>query len=169
MIPGLLQTAGYAHQLLTNRPDGLTVGNGSAGEIGRMIAARVGRQKILYEPGRTLTLLMSEGALRTRLAAAEVMAGQLYHLAGLTELGTAKIGVIPFAAPLAIAPTFGFGLYDDIAVVETIDGEMEIGDPVAVAKYEQHADYLAEVALTGSAAAGLIHAIAAEYEREGQT
>ncbi len=38
-----------------------------------MIASRLRRQAVLYEPGREVVLLMGEGALRTRLASPAAM------------------------------------------------------------------------------------------------
>ena len=57
-----------------------------------MIASRLRRQAILYEPGRDITLLIGEAALHTRLATPVSMLAQLDHLARLAEtLTTAKI------------------------------------------------------------------------------
>lgn len=51
----------------------------------RMIASRIRRQAILYEPGRDIILLVGEAALHTRVASPASMRAQLDHLARLAE------------------------------------------------------------------------------------
>jgi hypothetical protein len=69
----------------------------SADEIDRMIAARMRRASILYEPGRDVTILLGEAALRTRIGSPEIMERQRAHVAHpAATVSHAKIGVIPF-------------------------------------------------------------------------
>ena len=63
-------------------------------------ADRTGSQ--WYETGREITILIGEGALRTRLATAATMHAQREHIARLAEtLTTATIAIVPFAAQAA--------------------------------------------------------------------
>ncbi len=160
-VIGLCQTAAYARDLL-HGPSGPVSFGASEAEIGRMIAARVRRQAILYESGRDILLVMGEAALRTRLASPESMRGQLEHLAQLTELTTVKVGIVPFAAPMPVMPLSGFDIRDDVVTIETLGGEIELADPAEVAMYESYLAMLLDVALTGAAAAELCRRVASD-------
>jgi transcriptional regulator with XRE-family HTH domain len=112
LVPGILQTADYARELL-HLPSGPARSGASEEEINRMIASRLRRQAILYEPGRDITLILGEGALRTRVATPATMHAQREHIARLAEtLSTATIGILPFAAQAPIATLHGWLLTD---------------------------------------------------------
>jgi hypothetical protein len=159
LIPGILQTADYARELL-NLPSGPAQSGATDEEISRMIASRLRRQAILYEPGRDITLLIGEAALRTRLATPATMRAQLDHLARLAEtLTTVKIAVVPFTVQAPIATLNGWGITDDLVTVETDAGTVEIADPEHVQRYWHHTHLLLDVALTGDDAAALCRRI----------
>jgi transcriptional regulator with XRE-family HTH domain len=155
LIPGILQTADYARELL-HLPSGPTQSGATDEEISRMIASRLRRQAILYEPGREITVLMGEGALRTNIAAPATMHAQLEHIARLAEtLSTTTIGVLPFTAQAPIATLHGWFLTDDLATIETDAGNLEIADPSHVERYWHHTRLLLDTAATGTEAAAL--------------
>jgi transcriptional regulator with XRE-family HTH domain len=162
LVPGILQTADYARELL-HLPSGPAQSGADEAEISRMIASRLRRQAILYETGREITILMSEGALRTRLATAATMHAQREHIARLAEtLTTATVAVVPFAAPAPIATLNGWVLTDDLATIETDAGNLEIADPEHVRRYWHHTQLLLEAAATGTDAATLCRHIGDE-------
>lgn len=155
LIPGIVQTAEYARELL-RLPSGPAESGASDEEINRMIASRLRRQAILYEPGRSITVLMGEGALRTNVASPATMHAQREHIARLAEtLTTATIAIIPFTARAPIATLHGWSLTDDLATIETDAGNLEIADPEHVERYWHHTRLLLEAATTDSAAAAL--------------
>jgi transcriptional regulator with XRE-family HTH domain len=159
IIPGILQTADYARELL-HLPSGPAQSGASDEEISRMIASRLRRQAILHEPGRDITLLIGEAALRTRVASQAAMRAQLDHIARLAEtLTTATIGAIPFSTQAPIATLNGWGITDDLVTVETDAGNVEIADPEHVQRYWHHTRLLLAVAATGSDAAELCRRI----------
>lgn len=160
-VIGLCQTAAYARDLL-HGPSGPVAFGASETEIGRMIAARLRRQAILYEGDRDILLVMGEAALRTRMASPAAMRGQLEHLAQLTELATATIGIVPFTAPMPVMPQSGFAIHDELVIIETLGGEIELADPTEVAMYENYLRLLLDAALTGAAAGELCRQIASE-------
>jgi transcriptional regulator with XRE-family HTH domain len=162
LIPGILQTADYARELL-HLPSGPAQSGASEEEINRMIASRLRRQAILYEPSRDITLLLGEGALRTRLASPATMRAQLEHIARLAEtLTTATIGIVPFTTQAPIATLHGWSLTDDLATVETDTGNLEVADPEHVQRYWDHTQLLLDAAATGNDAAALCRAINTE-------
>jgi transcriptional regulator with XRE-family HTH domain len=153
LVPGILQTADYARELL-HLPSGPARSGASEEEINRMIASRLRRQAILYEPGRDITLILGEGALRTRVATPTTMHAQREHIARLGEtLSTATIGILPFAAPAPIATLHGWLLTDGLATIETDAGNLEIADAQHVERYWQHTRLLLDAAAIGHNAA----------------
>jgi transcriptional regulator with XRE-family HTH domain len=155
LVPGIIQTADYARELL-HLPSGPAEFGASEAAISRMIDSRLRRQAILYETGRHITTLIGEGALRTRVAAPPTMHAQREHIARLAEtLTTATIAVVPFNAPAPIATLHGWALIDDIATIETDAGNLEIADPKHVERYWQHTRLLLDTAITGNDAATL--------------
>jgi transcriptional regulator with XRE-family HTH domain len=162
LVPGILQTADYARELLHLR-SGPAQSGASEEEINRMIASRLRRQAILYESSRDITLLMGEGALRTRIASSATMQAQREHIARLAEtLTTATIGIVPFTAQAPIATLHGWSLIDDLATIETDTGNLEVADPEHVERYWHHTKLLLDVAATGNDAAALCRAINSE-------
>jgi transcriptional regulator with XRE-family HTH domain len=161
LIIGLLQTPDYAREML-HLPSGPAASGGvSEDEIARMIAARMRRQAILYEPGREIALIMGEAALRTRVAAPATMVAQLEHLARLAEsLTNATIGVVPFSVQAPIASLSGYAMYDDLVTIETLGGDLEIADPAEVARYAHYTKLLLDAAMTGADAAALLEEVA---------
>ncbi|WJY38819.1 helix-turn-helix transcriptional regulator [Streptomyces sp. P9-2B-2] len=92
ILPGLLQTEGYAH-------DVLVVGGTKGEELTRQVEARVGRRKLLMgddaPPFRTI---LSEAVLRTPLDDAEEWRKQLTHLAEAAERPNLTLQVLPHDA-----------------------------------------------------------------------
>ena len=58
IVPGLLQTAGYARRILSLADQ--------TADTGAAVTARLARQEILHEPGRSSEFLLTEAALRYR-------------------------------------------------------------------------------------------------------
>jgi transcriptional regulator with XRE-family HTH domain len=165
LIPGILQTADYARELL-HLPSGPAQSGAGEEEINRMIASRLRRQAILYEPGRDITILMGEGALRTNIASLPTMQAQREHIARLAEtITTATIGIVPFARQAPIATLHGWFLTDDLATIETDAGNLEIADPEHVERYWHHTQLLLDTAATGTDAAALCRHINDESPR----
>ncbi len=148
LVPGLLQTPEYARAVITSPGGPLDAGK-SADEVSRMIAARVRRQAILYEPGREIVLLFGEAALHTLVADAETMREQIRHIARLATTTNATIGVVPFRTAAPVIALHGWSQLDDVVSVETISGALEIADPAELAKYERFVKLLADVAICG--------------------
>lgn len=151
VIPGLCQTADYAAALL--KLIGGPVEHGaSEDDIAHMVAARMRRSAILYEPGRDVTVLVAETALYPRIGGPEVMRTQLEHLAGLATRAKATVGIVPLDQfPVLVGQAWD--QRDQVVTIETTAGDLEIADPIEVAQYQRWAEALMSVALTGSDAA----------------
>ena len=156
LIPGLLQTPGYARyraleavRLLGTSPD----------SVDPVVAARMRRQDVLYDQGKTFEFIICDAALRYLLCPAPVMLGQLDRLLTVSQLGNVTLGIIPPGVELPVAPMVGFLQVDDVTIVETHTSEDTVPGEEA-AKYSEYADGLMAEAVTGDEARRLIAAAA---------
>jgi transcriptional regulator with XRE-family HTH domain len=158
IIPGLLQTAEYArHAIELSTTDQ---------DIASAVAARMARQAMLYERGKSFEFLMTEGALRWRIVPTDVHVGQLHHLASLATLANVSLGIIPWHAQVGAHQTTMFCLFDDAsAYVELLNGEVTTEDRQDVAQYASAFAALSDAAVTGEDAIAELHRIANELSR----
>lgn len=162
MIPGLAQTAEYAHEVAF-LPTGPAAFGAGPEDIKAMVAERIRRQEILYQPGKQIQIIMGEAALRHRFGSLNTLIGQLDRLTVIAGLATVELGVLPFATPLPVFPLSGFDLHDTNTVfVETMTGEQRLDDPEEVALYVHFLDQLQDAAATGPDATTLIRRVLTE-------
>ena len=148
IVHALLQAPEYARAILS-LPGGPADHGATSDEIDRIIAARLRRASILYEPGRDITVLVGEAALRTMVGSPEVMQRQRDHIAHLAvTVPHAKIGIVPFES-CPILPLHGWEQRDGLVSIETTAGDLEIADPREVDQYRRWGELL-----TGSAKFG---------------
>jgi transcriptional regulator with XRE-family HTH domain len=159
VIPGLLQSAGYARQLVS-LPGGLRTWGADDAAIESMIDARLRRQEILTSSGKRIQFVVGEAALRTLVVTPEALAGQLDKLLSVTRLPSVDFRVIGFGQPMAAYPIGGFRVYDDdLVVVENIAGEREYtreAEPDTVAAFLEAFEALREAASAGAEAESVI-------------
>lgn len=163
VVPGWLQTSAYMREKAATSLFLADHGMPSK-TLGHVIAAKIRRQAILYEPGREFVHVVTEAALRLRIGAmtATTLRGQLTHLAELATLPGHTFGVLPFTVPCPVEPISGFQLYDrDLVRVETIAGVHQLTDPDAVARYRRWLDQLVDASCTGARAADFCRQVAA--------
>lgn len=90
VLPGLLQTPGYARELLAS---GGLVGD----ELERQVEARMGRRELLEaDDPPLLRSILPEGVLRTTLQDADEWQRQLEHLGRIAERPNVTVQVLPF-------------------------------------------------------------------------
>lgn len=155
LIPGLLQTAGYARSIITS----ISAAYGTR-DIDAAVQARMNRQAVLYDQSKVFEFVITEAALRLLPCPPQVMAGQFDRLMSM-DLPNVTLGIIPFGAELQVMPFNSFLLLDDNLTVETWGGKDDepAGDESAV---HQHIfDLLIAEAVTGEDARQLIAAAAA--------
>lgn len=92
-VPGLLQTADYAHAVVRlGHPEA------PAAEIARHVELRMRRQEVLRRPGPPhLWVVIDEAALRRPLGGPRVMREQLDHLAVAAQRPNVTVQLLPFA------------------------------------------------------------------------
>lgn len=159
-VVGLLQTPGYMRQIFSRRL--------SRAEQDQAIAARLERQRVLDDPARTFTFVMTEGALRWQAGSPGLMADQLTYLAGQSLRPNVRLGVIPWTRPVSIFPGHEFHIYDSRLVIVGIETALAtITDPADIATYTGLFSQLEELSDTGDAARRTLARIAADYRTLG--
>ncbi len=155
MIPGLVQTAAYARALLTSPlASAMDITDADADAL---VAERVKRQDILYQPGRTIEVIVGEAALWNMPSTVDTLLGQLDRLISFAELPSLQFGVVPRSVAMPVAPLACFAVYDDeFVLAETLTGEQRLDDPAEVTIYIQAFDQLRQASATGPGALALI-------------
>jgi transcriptional regulator with XRE-family HTH domain len=104
-VPGLLQITEYARGVLQEMIGlhGLEVS-----DVDAAVAARMQRQKFLYDPNETFEFLIAEPVRRWLVCAPEVMYGQLDRLQTVFGLVNVRLGDIPLGIALSTAPQNSF-------------------------------------------------------------
>lgn len=156
---GLLQTPDYARAALSH-----VTGAASLGDISAILRARTRRQKQLDQPGKRFLFLLTEQALRWRLAAADVMSGQLEHMAEVAEKPSVEIAVVPASVEVRSMPLNVFVVYDErVVTVELFSGEVVLRDPRDVSYHLNIFQFFLDHALTGSDATEFLRSVAEEF------
>ena len=158
-VPGLLQTAGYARAVLTQMAARL-----ATLDIDEAVAARMRRQEVLYDMGKTFEFVIAEAGLRTLIVPRQVMLGQLDRLLSL-GLSNVTLGIIPMGVELDTMPVGGLLVLDGAAIVETCGEERNAGEEES-GDYERIFDLLMAEAVTGDGARRLITAAAADLREK---
>lgn len=131
VVPGLLQTPEYARAVFSV---------GRTRDVDAAVAARVARQRVLYEPGRAFAFLVAEQVLRWPIGGREVLAAQLDRIVSLARLNTVTFGVLPAGQTVAcLWNNFILWTLPDEAArvtVERTDGETDTSDEGTVALHE---------------------------------
>lgn len=154
-VPGLLQIADYARAVFLAQADLLDT---SADDVDEAVRERLRRSQILYEPGRTVEILVAESALSTAVCLPSVMVAQLDRLAAVVGLPGVRFGVLPAYRQLPCLLPTGFWIVDREVFVEHAAGELRIDDEDQFATYNKLADRLWGAALEGDDALALIAA-----------
>jgi transcriptional regulator with XRE-family HTH domain len=149
-IPGLLQSESYAAYALAFAD--VT----EKGGIEKGAKARIGRQAILREPGRTFDFVLGEGALRWRPGPRALMEGQLGHLLAAAALPSVSLSVIPYDREAVTGYQHAFTIYripdGDTVMVELFHGENFPSAPAQIELYERLFAMLKDSALHGDEA-----------------
>lgn len=156
LVPGLLQTADYARHVL--------LGAGVRGIVSlrRAVAARVRRQRVLRAADRSVAFLITEAALRCRLAPPDVMLAQYQYLAELCASSRLVLGVLPIDSPVGMPLPPAFHLFDERVYIELPHGDLWLFDRSgAVEIYASLYRRLGDHALTGADAQRLLLHLAA--------
>jgi transcriptional regulator with XRE-family HTH domain len=153
VIPGLFQTPAYCAAMLSFWIEFLD----TPADLDAAVAARMERQKVIWEAGRRFTVVLEEQALRTWFGTPEVQAGQLGRLLEMMSVPTISLGVIPLMTERTAVASAGFWIFDDsLVALETPTASIEVTRPQEIELYARMFEHLREAAVFGGAARGLI-------------
>ncbi|WP_371551695.1 helix-turn-helix domain-containing protein [Streptomyces sp. NBC_00554] len=154
LVPGLLQTEGYARALLSANARLLDIPDDAA----QAAVARLERSQIIHEPGHRFVLLIEEGVLYHQLGDHDAMAAQLGYLLTAGAVPSVSLGVIPKATQERVLwPQELFHMYDDTLVsVELLSAQVNITQPTEIALYLKAFEELRTMAVYGADARALI-------------
>jgi transcriptional regulator with XRE-family HTH domain len=153
VVPGFLQTPGYATALLR----AITAFRGLPDDVDQAVAARLDRSQIIRKRGKQFAIVVEEGVLRHQLGDASVMAGQLGSLLSAMDLPAVSLGIIPFSAPRTMWPIETFTVFDGERVNhEPLSASVKITAPDEVAQYVRAFTAFHQHAVYGAAARSLI-------------
>jgi transcriptional regulator with XRE-family HTH domain len=164
LIPGLLQTEGYARALIRQ---------GSAAteeEIARRGELRASRQEILRRPDAPqLWVVVDEGALRRPVGSREVVREQLEYLAEVAEHPAVTLQILPFSAGAHSAMGGPFTILRfaepdlaDVVYIEQLTSALYLDKPVEVDSYLEVMDRLCLEARPTSHTPGILRQILAD-------
>jgi transcriptional regulator with XRE-family HTH domain len=174
-IPGLLQTANYAKQVMTSvRPD--------RDDVGAAVAARLERQAILYDETKRFEFLLAEGVLRWRLGAIGPHLAQLDRLVAVSTLPNVDLAILPQTTVVPAWHGHGFVIFsrihladddatdadddgDTLVYVETLTQELRVGDPDDVALYLEVFERLRSQATSGEDSRRLLASVMADLRQ----
>lgn len=166
LIPGLLQTPGYAAAVFRG---GQIV---APGEIDRKIESRMARRRVLDDPsGPSLNAVIDEAALRKVAGSRDVMREQLKFLAGMAYHYKVTLLVVPNGAGAHAAVDGSFSLLDfprpepSIVFIATALEQLYVEDQSWADRYMLVFDHVQGSALDAERSLALINTIADELSR----
>lgn len=159
VVPGLLQTAGYARGIISQ----VAAIYGTT-DVDAAVEARMRRQEVLYDTSKAFEFILTEAALNLLPCPRDVMLGQLDRLISM-DLVNVTLGIVPMGRELSWLPFNSFLLLDDTLIVESYGGKDDGRDDQTAALHERiFAELLAESA-TGEDARKLIMKAAASLRQ----
>lgn len=153
VVPGFLQTPGYASALLR----AIATFRGLPDDVADAVTARMDRSRIIREGDHRFAIVLEETVLRYRLGDAGVMAGQLGSLLSAMDLPAVSLGIIPAATERSMWPIESFTVFDDQRVDhEPLSASVRIIAPDEVGVYLKAFTALHQHAVYGADARALI-------------
>ncbi len=153
VIPGLFQTAAYCAAMLSFWIGFLEVPD----DLDAAVAARMDRQRVLYQPAKRFEVVLEEQALRTWFGTPETQAGQLGRLLEIMSVPTVSLKIIPMKTERAGVPSAGFWIFDDTRVaLEIPTASIEVARPGEIELYARMFGHLQEAGVGGAGARKLI-------------
>ncbi|MFI6960444.1 helix-turn-helix domain-containing protein [Streptomyces sp. NPDC050255] len=165
LVPGLLQTEGYARALFqTVRP------NYRPDEVDKDVVIRTERSRILDGPlAPVLWTMLDEAVLRRQVGSPQVMAEQLNKIADMAATGRLRLHVLPFGAGAhslqeGLASLMSFADAQPVAYVEGYLTGNLMDDPAMVKACRTVYDLALSDAMSHQDSLALVRAAAEEHE-----
>jgi transcriptional regulator with XRE-family HTH domain len=154
LVPGLLQTEGYALAVLGMAA---TIHDLPVDDSAEAAHARIERSRIVHEQGHRFVVVVEESVLHCQVADPDAMAAQLGYLLTAGALPAVSLGVIPTVTRRTHWPEETFHVYDDRLVsVELVSAEVNVTQPGEIAQYLETFEQLRSMAVYGTQARALV-------------
>jgi transcriptional regulator with XRE-family HTH domain len=141
LIPGLLQTSEYARSLISRSCDVLGIDYQVEGASA--VARRLDRQKVIYDPDKSLTFTMLESVLDYRVTSPAAMIAQLDFVLEVSRRDNVRILVIPDGTDLLVPTGSSVEIFDGRqALAETLIGIQPYTLPADIESLVTILDYL---------------------------
>jgi transcriptional regulator with XRE-family HTH domain len=163
IVPGLLQTAGYAETMIRHYEGSAAVEH----RVQKWLHLRLDRQKVLNDKDTQLTVILEESVLHRPVGGKSVLRGQLEHLKEISRRPQIDIRVIPTSMGAHDGTYGSFFLfqmpppYPAVACVEHLAGRLFV-EATSAERYEKAYASLREAALSDSESVALIATLAEE-------
>ncbi|WP_371776899.1 helix-turn-helix domain-containing protein [Streptomyces sp. NBC_01438] len=169
LIPGLLQTEGYARAVFrAYQPTAVE------STIDELVTTRLERAQLLTDPTvPMLWVVLDEAVLRRRVGGPDVMAEALRHIAGLIRQHRIVVQVLPFTegAHAALTGSLKLMAFSDappLAYLQGLGTGQLQDDPATVRQCELTYDLVTASAISPTASLALIESVAEDYDHEAQ-
>lgn len=154
LVPGLLQTEGYASAVLGMAAGIYDLPGDDSAEAAH---ARIERSRIVHEQGHRFVAVIEESVLYCQIADPDAMAAQLGYLLTAGALPAVSLGIIPMAARRSHWPEETFHVYDERLVsVELVSAEVNVTQPGEITRYLETFERLRRMAVYGAEARALV-------------
>lgn len=118
VVPGLLQSSGYAEAILTGVQGVILDAADPEPVVLAAVAERVSRQQLLADSGKSFCFLITESVLRNEICAPAEMLAQINRMRDVAaRQSNVEIGVVPDGVPLELPPMHGFAMLDESMVI----------------------------------------------------
>lgn len=167
LIPGLLQTEGYAQAIISGGRPGL-----DEAELRRRVSARMQRKVTLLGSASTLHVLMDEIVLRRPIGSASIMIEQLDDLIQVSGWPTVTVRVLPLTVGSHAGLDGSFSVFSfdegdpDVAYTGGAAGEAYLEDSSQVRDLTLGFERLSQMALSPEESVALIAAARSDHEQD---
>jgi transcriptional regulator with XRE-family HTH domain len=118
LVPGLLQSSGYAQATLSGFQRLALEGTASELAVLTAVAERLRRQQSLADAGKSFFFVITEQVLRNEICAPSDMLAQIERIRETAaRRSNVQLGIIPDGARLELPPLHGFFVLDDAMVI----------------------------------------------------
>jgi transcriptional regulator with XRE-family HTH domain len=161
VIPGLFQTADYTAAMLSFWIKFLETPN----DLEAATAARIERQRVIYQKGKRFIVVLEEQALRTWFGDAETQAAQLDRLLAVMSLHNVSVGIIPMMIERGAVGAAGFWIFDNsLAALEVPTANIEVTRPQEIELYARMFENLKSFAVYGKPARAIVARVLEELD-----
>ncbi|MEV4703938.1 helix-turn-helix transcriptional regulator [Actinoplanes sp. NPDC049316] len=148
LVPGPLQTSGYARAVLQafQRVAPLTAEEQTEPALLAAVSARLKRQEVLADSSKSFQFILGEAVLKRRTYPQVEILAQINHIREVAARNAnVSIAIVPDGAPTGLPLLHGFTIFDDkLVVVDLYNTGLISRSPKDVGSYRRVFDTLAE-------------------------